>query len=209
MMEIDLFQRELAGKLNGLLVQQGYEPEVKAPWAAFSGQGRRLYSPQVDIAVGPFATERRYKDKYDRMVNSFDWLIDTWIDMFRQNWQRVIGDRYWSEPLHSPSGYTDFIEYSANRNARCFIAIEIENKNSRKHLMGSIINAGALGRVGILVAWQEEVLRAAIRMREYFDFLREAQKRTFNMSDVIVLSGNQLADSLGRVLAQHFVRSSL
>ena len=198
MTEIDLFQREIANKLTGLLVQQGYEPEVKVPWPAFSRQGRRIYSPKVDIAVGPFATDKRYEDEYDRMVNSYRCLIDTWIDMFRQNWQSIIGDRHWRVSPHSPSGYRDFIEHSANRNARCFIAIEVENKNSRKHLMGSIINAGALGRLGILVAWQQEVLRAAIRMREYFDFLQEAEKRTFNMSDVIVLSRNQLAASLGR-----------
>lgn len=196
---IDLFQQEIANKLTVLLVQQGYESEVRVPWSAFGGQGRRIYSPKVDIAVGPFAIERRYEDEYDRMVNSYHRLIDTWIDMFRQNWQSVIGGRYWRIPPHSPSEHRDFIEHSANRNSRCFIAIEVENKNSRKHLMGSIINAGALGRVGILVAWQEEVLRAAIRMREYFDFLQEAEKRTFNMSDVIVLSRNQLAASLGRV----------
>lgn len=206
MTEIDLFQREIADKLTVLLVQQGYEFEVKAPWPAFCGQRRRIYSPQVDIAVGPFAIEKRYEDEYDRMVNSYHWLIDTWIDMFRQNWQHVIAGRYWRVSPDSPSGYRDFIEPGANRNARCFIAIEVENRNSRKHLLGSIINAGALGRVGILVAWQEEVLRAAIRMREYFDFLQEAEKRAFNMSDVIVLSSNQLADSLDRVSTQHSTR---
>jgi len=199
MTEIDLFQREIADKLTVLLVKQGYKPEVKTPWSAFSGYGRRIYSPKVDIAVGPFAIEKSYEDEHGRMVDSYHRLIDTWIHMFRQNWQSVIGDRYWRVPLHSPSEYRDFIEHSANRNARCFIAIEIENENSRKHLMGSIINAGALGRLGILVAWQEKVLRAAIRMRAYFDFLQEAEKRTFNMNNVIVLSRNQLAASLGRV----------
>ena len=200
MTEIDLFQREIADKLTALLVKQGYESEVKAPWSAFSGYGRRIYSPRVDIAVGPFATEnRRCEQEYDRKVNGCNQLIDTWVDMFRQNWQSVIGDRYWRVPLHSPSGYRDFIEHGANRNARCFIAIEVENETTRKHLMGSIINAGALGRVGILVAWQEEALRAAIRMRAYFDFLQEAEKRTFNMSDVIVLSRNQFATSLDGV----------
>ena len=198
MTEIELFQREIADELTVLLVQQGYESEVRVPWPAFSRQGRRIYSPKVDIAIGPFAIEKRYEDEYDQMVNSYHSLIDSWIDMFRQNWQSVIGGRYWRVSPYSPSAYSDFIEHSANRNARCFIAIEVENKNSRKHLLGSIINAGALGRVGILVAWREEVLRAAIRIREYFDFLQEAEKRTFNMSDVIVLSRNQLAASLGR-----------
>jgi len=198
MREIDLFQREIANKLSVLLDRQGYRPDVRVPWPAFSGHGRQIYSPKVDIAVGPFAIEnRRYEYEYDRMVNSFNRLIDTWIDMFRRNWQSYIGDRYWRVPPGSPSGYRDFVEHGANRNARCFIAIEVENETTRKHLMGSISNAGALGRVGILAAWQEKVLRAAIRMREYFDFLQEVEKRTFNMSDVIVLTKDQLAASLG------------
>jgi len=195
MTEIDLFQREIADKLTRFLAKQGYKPEVKARWSALSGQGRRFYSPQVDIAVGPFAIEHRYDAEYDRMVNGCQHLLDTWIDMSRQNWQSVMG-RYWSVAPYSPSGYGDFIGQGANRNARCFIAIEVENKNSRKHLMGSIVNAGALGRVGILVAWQEEVLRAAIRIREYFDFLHEVKQRTFNISNTLVLMRNQLANSL-------------
>jgi hypothetical protein len=87
MTEIDLFQREVADRLTLLLVQQGYEAQVKVPWSAFSGHGRRTYSPQVDIAVGPFAVKRGYENEYDLMVNSFHWLIDTWIDRFRQNWR--------------------------------------------------------------------------------------------------------------------------
>ena len=62
--------------------------------------------------------------------------------------------------------------------------------------MGSIVNAGALGRIGILVAWQDKVLRAAIRMREYFDYLQKVEKRTFNMSGVIILTSEQFAASL-------------
>ena len=111
MTEIDLFQREIADKLTVLLVKQGYESEVKAPWSAFSGYGRRIYSPKVDIAVGPFAIEKSYEDEHGRMVDSYHRLIDTWIDMFRQNWQSVIGDRYWRVPLHSPSEYRDFIVF--------------------------------------------------------------------------------------------------
>lgn len=197
MRETDLFQREIATNLRLILKREGYKPEVRTPWPAFAGLGRRIYSPKVDIAVGPFATgNRRYEDKYDRMVHSFNQLIDEWVNMFRENWQRCIGDQYWTVPPISPSGYKDFIEYRANRNARCFVAIELENETTRKHLMGSIVNAGALGRVGVLVAWQEKVLRAAIRMREYFDFLQKVEKRTFDMSDVIVITRDQLAASL-------------
>ena len=199
MRDTDKYQKEIAGYLGSLLRQQGYKPNVKLRWRAFAGHGRSIYSPVLDVAVGPFAIHSsRYEKSYDRMVKSLSQLIDSWAAVFKENWQRyyVVNKNYWRVPPSSPSGYEDFIGYEANRNARCFIAIEIENETTRKHLMGSIVNAGALGRVGILIAWKDEVLRAAIRMRGYFDFLQQVEKRTFNMSSVIVLGKDQFTNCL-------------
>jgi len=200
MRDTDRFQKETANYLELLLKQNGYRPDVTPSWRAFAGYGRRIYSPVLDVAVGPFAIhDLRYEERYNKMVHTFNQLIDSWVSIFKENWQKyVVDNNYWRVPPDSclPSGYRDFIGDIANRNARCFIAIEIENETTRKHLMGSIVNAGALGRVGILIAWKDEVLRAAIRMREYFDFLQQAQKRTFNMSSVIVLSKDQFTNCL-------------
>ena len=200
MRDTDRFQKDTAERLKLLLTQNGYEPDVTSPWRAFAGYRRSIYSPVLDIAVGPLAISGlRYEERYNKMVHTFNQLIDRWVSTFKENWQTYVEDNnYWRVPPDScsPVGYEDFIGYEANRNARCFIAIEIENETTRKHLMGSIVNAGALGRVGILVAWKDEVLRAAIRMREYFDFLQQAQKRTFNMSGVIVLSKDQFTNCL-------------
>ena len=203
MINIDRYQKETASHLERIIKKKGYNPEIKTSWRAFAEYGRSMYSPISDIAVGPFAIhDRRYEEKYDEMVNAFAQLIGSWISGFKENWQRyyVTNRRYWRVPPGSPSVHEDFVGYSANRNARCFITVEIENRTTRKHLMGSIVNAGALGRVGILIAWKDEVLRAAIRMREYFDFLQQAKKRTFNMSSVIVLSKDQFIDCLGEYL---------
>lgn len=194
MIEPKLFQKEIAERLRLLLNQT----DVVSSWPAFAGEGRRIYQPLVDIAVGPFATGNiQYIKEYDSMVLNLRRLVNKWIKMSRSNWQAVIGDHYWKLPPRAPTSYKHFIGYGANVNARCFIAIEIENETSRKHLMGSIVNAGALGRIGILVAWQTKVLRAAIRMREYFDYLRQVGKRTFDMGGVIILTREQFAASLG------------
>jgi len=200
MSKTTIFQEEIALRLNRLLKRYGYDDNATSEWKPFANYGRRTYSPVVDIAVGPFAIgDQRYEEEYDTMVNKFNQLIDSWVSIFKQDWQDyIVQHNYFrvSPASSTPLGYQDFIGPTANRNARCFIAIEVENESSKKHLMGSIVNAGALGRVGILIAWQEKVLRAAIRMREYFDLLKQAGKRTFNMSSVIILNQEQFADCL-------------
>jgi len=192
MNEVIEFQRRVADRLKFALNRN----DVNVGWHAFPGLGKRIYQPIVDIAVGPYAIEGQYGTEYTVMVNNHQLLINTWTTFFLQNWQSVIGDHYIALPPRSPTSHEDFVGSNANENARCCIAIEIENETSRKHLMGSIINAGALGRVGILIAWQPKVLRAAIRMRQYFDFLLEVKKRSFNMGGVIIISKEQFADSL-------------
>ena len=204
MRDTTIFQNEIARRLKRLLKRYGYDDDATPEWKPFARHGRRTYSPVVDIAIGPFAIgDQRYEKEYDTMVNSFNQLIDSWISIFKQDWQDyIVQHNYWevSPTSRTPSGYQDFIGPAANRNARCFIAIEVENESSKKHLMGSIVNAGALGRVGILIAWQEKVLRAAIRMREYFDLLKQAGKRTFNMSSVIILNQDQFTDCLDKYI---------
>ncbi len=196
MNEVQHFQQQVAEKLKQ---EMGLEDNnIAISWQAFAGEGRRIYQPFVDIAVGPFAVDtQQCAEEYDAMVSDSCKLINEWVEKSRENWHTVIGQRYWASPPDSASSYKDFIGNDTNWNARCFIAIEIENATSRKHWMGSIVNARALGRIGILVAWRQEVLRAAIRMREYFRYLQSVGKPTFDMSGVIILTNEQLQVSLG------------
>jgi hypothetical protein len=57
-----------------------------------------------------------------------------------------------------------------NINPRCFLAIEIERETSEKHVLGGIINASALGKVGIIVT-KDEKYQSAMRIRRYLRFL--------------------------------------
>jgi hypothetical protein len=70
----------------------------------------------------------------------------------------------------------EFNESLLNRNPRCFLAIEIENTGTRKSRLGSIINASAIGKIGIVVAWNNEVLRELEKIEDYLRFLREVGK---------------------------------
>jgi len=98
-----------------------------------------------------------------------------------------------------PDNHFDFEHVCMrNQNARCFMAFEIENEVSRKHLMGGAINAAALGRVGLAIAWNPEKLRAFVRMRSYLLFLSAVGKNTFDPSNLLILSKDQVMDVISK-----------
>ena len=85
---------------------------------------------------------------------------------------------------------------TGNSNARCLMAIEIENEVSRKHLVGSLINAADLGRIGIIVARTPEKLRAFFNLSKYLLFLRSAEKPTFDTNNFLILNKEQFQTCL-------------
>ena len=86
----------------------------------------------------------------------------------------------------------------SNKNARCFLAIEIENAVSRKHLMGGAINAAALGRIGIVIAWTDEKLTALVKLKKYLDYLASTKHRIIDTSNLLILSNTQFQQALER-----------
>jgi hypothetical protein len=74
--EVDRYKNALADSLRVLLgrwsvVQTEWDamlPEERAYYPARRPYPRRMYSPAVDIAVGPFAVRRRYITEYDELL---------------------------------------------------------------------------------------------------------------------------------------------
>ncbi|MBT1704443.1 hypothetical protein KK060_14205 [Fulvivirgaceae bacterium PWU20] len=95
--------------------------------------------------------------------------------------------------------YTDYMEFSfeeaisQNPNARCLLAIEIENTSTKKHIMGSIINAASLDRIGIGIGYCDKAFRAFLRIVNYLGFLRKVEKNTYSTANFFVLSKEQFA----------------
>lgn len=155
---------------------------VKTEWAALRVEPN-LYSPRLDLAVGPFATDRRYIYEYDELSREHDQLLRSLFSVHCQN-LNTIGEH--------PSRFNFDHATTRNQNARCYLAIEIENKVSNKHLMGGAINAAALGRIGLAVAWNEINLRKFLRMRSYLLFLSDVEKNSFDPSNLLILTAQQL-----------------
>jgi hypothetical protein len=162
---------------------------VACEWRTFSNDDGGFYSPRLDVAVGPFATgELQLGAEYDGMVTTnrefFLGLFEIFLRNLRERASNAVEPDF-REVMHR------------NWNARCLVAIEIENKVSRKHLMGGAINAAALGRVGVVVAWTLPMLVALLRLRSYLHFLARVGKNTFAPYNLVIVSAQQVAEYCG------------
>jgi len=163
---------------------------VQREWSAMT-DARDLYCPRLDVVVGPFAIRKsRLESEYDQMMDDNRGLIDRLINLHNNNIQSLS----WEIPATS----WDKLKWT-NRNARCFLAIEIENEVSRKHLIGGAVNAAALGRIGIVVAWNRDKLKAFVKLRRYLNFLASVGKNSFNTQNLLILDPKQLTESLQTV----------
>ena len=154
-------------------------------WASFTGYPKQ-YSPTLDLAVGPFSTvpgERRVGD-YRRLAREHRHFLENLWACHVQNEAEL-------NARNDQSASTLGSALAANRNARCFLAIEIENQVSRKHLMGGALNAVALGHLGIIIGWTEDKVRAMFRARNYLRFLERVEKPTISMGNLLILSREQ------------------
>ena len=176
--QVTEYQRTLKLSLDHI-----FNPDiVRVEWSAMRDEPR-IYSPRLDLAVGPFATHRRYIEEYNNLSISHSALLRALYVRHLENVEEGDSDRFNFESV-----------INRNFNARCFLAIEIENQVSHKHLMGGAINAAALGRIGLAVAWSADNLRKFVRMRNYMLFLSDVEKNTFDTSNLLVLTAEQLLE---------------
>ncbi len=160
--------------------------EVHSEWRAFRNRNLQ-YSPRVDIAVGPFSIIRGENqiDNYNRLLS-------------RGRTRTLINRLYRDHNNNLEAlGFENLVRNNINQviqrniNARCLLAIEIENSSTRKHIMGSIVNAASLGRVGIGIAYKAEVLKTFTKILNYLSFLESVGKNTYNTSNFIIVTKEQ------------------
>lgn len=158
-------------------------------------RARRMYSPAIDLAIGPFATHRPYVEEYDRMAAGSAKMLKRMLQCFKENIRQFYSE-YPAPTLNQLC--------TLNPNSRCFMAIEIERGNtSIKYLMGSMFHASALGRIGIVVAWDQRRLRDLMWGREYFLELKSHDKNSFNTTNLMMLSRDQLTSVLEQTVRKN------
>ncbi len=125
---------------------------------------RELYCPRLDVAVGPFNIEKEL-DFSNRIYQT----IENYTDFLAKLWQS-------SEQRNNAPGIIDFIEMNKNKNPRCFLAIEIENSGSSKHMLGNIANTSILGSFGIVIPFNDKKLALCQRLQRYVKFATAVKK---------------------------------
>ncbi|MDD4878576.1 MAG: hypothetical protein PHO02_06085 [Candidatus Nanoarchaeia archaeon] len=165
--------------------------EIRKEWHPFSDQ-KNISSPIIDVVVGPLAITTTRINEYNLLfentrVSSF---IQKVIDIHNQNLREnhIPRDVQILDDFRE-GGYT-------NPNSRSFIAIEIEGREDRKVVLADIVNVAAMGRIGIIVAKNEKVLRIFVRLLYYLYFLQKAGKPTFKTGNVIILTQQQFKNIL-------------
>lgn len=185
MVKKDMTEREYQNEKKTALGRLYGEVEVQ--WHPFRGHGRRMYAPKVDIAVGPFATEIRYENRYSELLNQTRDFIERLIEKHNQNVEN-------NEERTSFERIAHF-----NENARCLLCIEVEGTGSKKHCLGDLVNASLLGRIGIIVARSEKMLKVFLRQRVYLHFFEGVGKNTFRTDNALVLTADQFDECLAAV----------
>jgi len=176
------FQNRLTPLLSEYFATFNGTP-VRKEWRAFEDVTPSQYSPRTDIAVGPFATgELRLEPAYDELARRSREKLQFLLRCFRENIR--------GRGLAAPNNLTALNHY--NPNARCFIAIEIEKSGSMKHRLGDIVNATALGRVGIIVPMETGIMESFFRITRYFDMLGLVGKPTFSTRNLLIVTKEQI-----------------
>ncbi|MCR8843431.1 hypothetical protein NQ117_07025 [Paenibacillus sp. SC116] len=195
---IQQYQLNLVGKLSKIFLTN----DVCDEWPSMGNEyNLSIYSPRIDVAVGPFATHERLGNCYDQMIHypRSELFFRKLVDYNRINLEM----------------YDGFVEGSSfeeirylNHNARCLMAIEIENHVSRKHLMGGAINASALGRFGVVLPWTNEKLRAIVKLVRYLRYLRYAEKNTFDTTNLLIITKEQMDRAIEEALFQENLQAN-
>jgi hypothetical protein len=189
-MSVKIYQERLSGKL--LSVFEEAIPE----WRPFRNRNYG-YTPIPDIAVGPFAIDENQEMEYSQLVETHGQLIQSLINRHNSNARLYAPD----QRIRS----VDSLIHS-NSNARCLFCIEIENQVTRKHIIGGLINASALGRVAVLIGWDDRKVQAMFEQRMYMNFLQQVGKNHFYTNNVVILSPHQFEQCVDEYILQQAQR---
>ena len=168
---------EVRGLLESLFGRDNVEPEWDVARVATDRFTRSLYCPRLDYAIKPFNVNENVSENIRR------------IEAARRKHKALLEHLIELSEVKPDLGFP-------NPNPRCFMVIEVEGRTSRKHRLGSMINASALGKVAVIAAKDERALRSLRKLERYLDYLQEVGKIAGLPKNRIVLKLEAFCDAL-------------
>jgi len=187
-MDTLVYQDKAFAKLKIIFGEENVKKEWDVAKDSRDDYGRHLYCPRIDIAVGPFNISREIIRDNQKIQSAIE-RHNNFIEQLVAKSETLVGD-------------TNYLLRSKNKNPRCFLAIELENSGSRKHLLGDIANVSIIGAFGIVVAMNDSKLKAFKRIKEYINFATQVQKLPETFNNVVVLNQDKFMDiceSIGNI----------
>jgi len=163
-------------------------PQVEMQWTAETREGNSHF-PNLDIAVGPAGSDRRHLDHWDSLLQSRAGLIYSLFNCHRTN-LRNHGEREDQFSFHETC--------TGNRDAHWFLGFEFDAQTSSKAVIGGLLNAAALGRLGIAVACTPQQLVALVSARGYLLRLSSTEKRGLCPSNLLLVTAEQVLACVGQ-----------
>jgi hypothetical protein len=146
--------------------------EVKKEWDSAKKTGddhtRAHYRPRLDFVIGPFNIDGKIHENNKAITGAC------------KRFSRIL------RRMKSEDSYFHEHDFRLNDNPRCFLAIEMEDTNSEKHMIGSVVNASAMGKIGFVIG-VDEADKKLKRIRDYLEFLKQVNKSDLKMSNLIIL----------------------
>ena len=141
---------EIANRLgevfgNDLVIKEWKSQAENEDWIKFGD----VYSPRLDIAVGPLNIHSGEQAKIEKRN-----IEEAFIE-YQPFFSNLLGRNNFNE----------------NKNPRCLLAIEIEDSNTGKYMLGNFVNASILGKIGLVVVDKnnKEVWQDAKRVEEFLE----------------------------------------
>jgi len=183
------FQNKIVVGLKGIFGDDMVEKEWDVAKDSQDAWSRKLYCPRIDVAVRPFNTTGNIK-RNNR-------IIDAKIEEYRAFIAELV------DKAETEVGSVDNFLSNKNENPRCFLAIEIENSGTRKHMLGDIANASIIAAIGIVVPLNKSTLNGFKRIKKYIQFATEVDKIEAIFNNVLVINRDNFINIISSFQARH------
>ena len=161
---------------NDLVIKEWESQAENKDWIKFGD----IYSPRLDIAIGPLNIHSGEQAKIEKGN------IEEAFTEYQPFFSNLLGRNNFNE----------------NKNPRCLLAIEIENSNKGKYMLGNFVNVSILGKIGLVVVNKnnKKVWEDAKRVEEFLEGALDRKKIMGIAKDTMLFEYSQFIDGLEKAM---------